>query len=225
MQTNVPFAWSYSALKNYETCPKRYYHLNVAKDIKEPQTQQLLDGNNLHHAFDRYLMVSEKLPIEFMMHKPLLDKIKKAPGNLVAEQRLALTNTFQPAAYFAPNVWLRVVIDCVVTDEERTKATIFDWKTGKPSEDLTQMQLCAATMFAFLPTVVRIKVALVFVAHNKVEPAEFVRDDLAEIWGEILPRVKAVQRARDTQEYPPTPSGLCKRYCPVVSCPYHGKGA
>ena len=31
------FAWSYSKLKNFETCPKRSWHLDVARDIKEPE--------------------------------------------------------------------------------------------------------------------------------------------------------------------------------------------
>ena len=29
-------AWSYSSITLFDQCPKKYYHLRVAKDIKEP---------------------------------------------------------------------------------------------------------------------------------------------------------------------------------------------
>ena len=33
-----------------------------------------------------------------------------------------------------------------------------------------------------------------------------------------------MEEAYRTTTYPPKPSGLCSSYCPVTSCPYHGKG-
>ena len=102
-------------------------------------------------------------------------------------------------------------------------ATVVDYKTGKVANDTTQLQLMSATLFAFDPQIQRVKAALLFVAHGQMEREEFVRGDLTEIWGEILPRVKLVERARAAQHYPPTPSGLCRKYCAVVSCPHHGR--
>lgn len=221
--TVVPgFAWSYSQLKNFETCPKRYYHLNVLKDIKEPETQQLRDGNDLHKAFEQRIKKGEELPLDLMIHENMLAGIIAAPGKTYAEQKLAMTSSFSPTTWFGKDVWLRTILDCTKINGDT--AVTFDWKTGKPAQDMTQMQLAAATLFCQSPKLMRVKVALVFVNHNKTEPGEFKREDLPEIWGEILPRVKQVEKSRATQEYPPKPSGLCKRYCPVVSCPYHGRG-
>lgn len=221
--TVVPgFAWSYSQLKNYETCPKRYYHYNVAKDVVEPSTSQLDAGNELHDAFDKRLK-GKPMPMGYAQYESLLARILAADGTTYAEQKLAITSAFAPTTFFGKGAWLRTVIDCVKVNG--SVATAFDWKTGKPATDMTQCQLVAATVFIHQPQVMRVKTALVFVNYDKIEPEVFTRDGLTEIWGEILPRVKVVERARATQEYPPKPSGLCKKYCHVLSCPYHGKGA
>ena len=38
------FSWSYTKLKNYETCPKRHFHYDVRKDIKEPEGEARREG-------------------------------------------------------------------------------------------------------------------------------------------------------------------------------------
>lgn len=224
MSTTVgkPFAWSYSQLRNFETCPKRYYHYNVQKDVVEPQSTMMVEGNALHHHFEMRLK-GTPLPMGYGQYESILARILAADGTTYAEQKLAMTSSFTPVGYFGKGVWFRTIIDC--TKHNGDKATVFDWKTGKVSQDITQLQLMAATVFCHLPQVQRVKSALVFVANDHVEPATFTREDLPEIWGEILPRVKLVEKARQSMEFPPKPSGLCKRYCAVVSCPYHGRGA
>lgn len=216
-------AWSYSWLKNAETCLKRFYHYNVAKDVKEPETQQLRDGFALHSAFEARVKHGTPLPLGTTQHEPLMAKLIAAPGQTYAEQKLAITAEFKPVAFFGKGVWFRTVIDFAKINGPL--ATIIDYKDGRPKEDLTQLQLMSATMFHHMPSIERVKAGLVFVNHDEVKPAEFVREDLPEIWSEILPRVRAVEKAIQTQEFPPKPSGLCKSYCSVTSCPFHGKGS
>jgi len=40
-----PITWSYSSLALYQQCPKKYYHLKVAKDIKEELGEAIVFGN------------------------------------------------------------------------------------------------------------------------------------------------------------------------------------
>jgi hypothetical protein len=218
-----PFSWSYSQLKNFETCPKRYYHYNVLKDVVEPESDQIREGNALHKAFELRIKDKAPLPLGMGYHEPVLAKLEKLPGKIYAEQKLALTSSFAPCAYFARgvDVWFRTVVDFAAIDAPN--AIILDYKTGKVQQDTTQLQLMSATVFAADPSINRIKAGLMFTAYGQIEREEYVRDDLTEIWGEILPRVKLVERARASQEYPPKPSGLCKKYCAVMSCPYHGR--
>lgn len=215
------FSWSYSVLKNAETCLKRYAHYNVIKDVQEPETDQLREGNLLHKYFENRVKHGTPLPLGYKHHETLLAKLIAAPGETYAEQKLAMTSSFTPTTFFGRGAWFRTVID--FTKINGATALVVDYKTGKVSEDVTQLQLMAATLFCHDPKLQRVKSALLFVNHGHVEPAEFVRDDLTEIWGEILPRVKLVERARAAQHYPPKPSGLCKKYCAVTSCPHHGR--
>jgi hypothetical protein len=216
------FSWSYSKLKNFETCPKRHLHYDVLRDVKEPESAPMAEGHAVHKAFELRVKEGKPLPLGMVQHEKLLEKIIDAPGDTYPEQKLALNNEFKPVGWFATTAWFRTVVDlCKVSG---TKATVLDYKTGKPNADLTQLQLLSATIFHYLPAVNRVKAGLLFLNHDHIVPAEFVRDDLPEIWSEILPRVKAVEKAQRDQEFPPKPSGLCVRYCAVVSCPYHGRG-
>ena len=220
--------WSFSHLKNVESCPRRYYHYQVAKDVQEPESAELREGNRLHAAFENRLKSAAPLPLGYRQFEPMLARIAASPGTLYTEQKLAITGRFEPCSWMSKSVWFRSVSDCAVHAGERM--TVFDWKTGKPPRaygdaDHTQLQLMAATFFAHMPEVERVRAALVYVHHDATSQAEFTRADQAEIWGEILPRVNELQRMRMQNAFPPKPGGLCRRYCAVSSCPYFQKGA
>ena len=58
-------AWSFSSLKTFEQCPKKYYHLKVAKDYEENfNTEAMRYGNEYHKAAEDYVggVVSELDP-------------------------------------------------------------------------------------------------------------------------------------------------------------------
>lgn len=214
------FAWSYSALKNFETCPKRHYHISVAKDVVEPESDALREGNALHKAFDARLSRKTPLPLTFAVYESMLAKIEAAPGDTVSETKMAITEEFQPSPFFGPKAWLRCVVDCAKINGD--EARVFDWKTGKPKEDSTQLAIMAAAIFAHQPQVQRIKAGLVFVAYNEVIMEGFSREKMVEIWNDLLPRVNALRASLATTSFPAKPSGLCRRYCPVRACPHHG---
>ena len=48
-------AWSYSSLKTFEQCPKKYYHLKVAKDVKDKGSSAMFYGNEVHKAAEQYM--------------------------------------------------------------------------------------------------------------------------------------------------------------------------
>ena len=43
-----PITWSYSNLSLYQQCPKKYFHLRIAKDVKEESSDALTFGNEIH---------------------------------------------------------------------------------------------------------------------------------------------------------------------------------
>ena len=217
-----PFSWSYSRLKNFETCPLRHLSYDIDKSVVEPESDQLRQGNQLHEHFRARIAEGKSLPLGYGQYEPILARLVNTPGAKHTEQKLAITSGFKPAAYFAKTAWFRTILDYVCMRDDGV-AVVVDFKTGKPNADFTQLQLMAATLFHHEPKLQRVRAVLLFVGYDHTERAEYVREDLPEIWGEILPRVKLMQEARAAQAYPPRPSGLCKRYCAVRSCAYCGK--
>lgn len=103
--------WSYSSLTAYETCPRRYYHTRVAKDIVEPETQALTWGNAVHKALELRAKENKPLPTGMEHWEPLIAKIIGAGGEVFTEKQIALTKSFTPCDWFADDVWVRGVVD------------------------------------------------------------------------------------------------------------------
>ncbi len=220
---NIPgFTWSYSVLKNFETCPRRYFAYNVARDVSEPESDAIKQGHAVHAAFSARVTEGTSLPLGMGMHESMLAKLADAPGEIHTERKLGLSSSFAPTSFNGKGIWFRIVLDYVNIRPDGN-ATVIDYKTGRPDTDMTQLELSAATLFAHDRKIQRVKTALVFTAHEQIEQAEFVRAQTTEIWSGILPRVNKVVQARQKQDYPPKPGGLCRRYCAVASCPFHGK--
>lgn len=215
-----PFTWSYSMLREFENCPKRLYHLRIAKDVVEPESDALREGNALHKAFDDYLRFGKELPLQYGRFEGMLSKLRNAPGNCTAETKLGIGRSLIPVAYFGKEVWLRGIIDATVVNGDQ--ATVFDWKTGKPAEDTTQLAINAGLIFAHRPSVQRIKSALVFVNYDETIQETYTRETIAEQWNDLIPRAKAMEDAVRLTSFPPKTSGLCKRWCPVKQCPHCG---
>jgi len=217
------FTWSFSALSAFSTCPKRFFHYNVIKDIQEPESSALREGSEMHRAFEARVRDGTRLPMPYVQHEDMLAKLVEAPGTTYAEQKLGLTKEFQPAGFFSNNVWFRTVIDfCKV---RATSAVVIDYKSGKVTDDDTQLALMAATIMHHEPEVETVKTAFLFANRDTLVSRVFKREGLSEIWGGILPRVAKLEEAAQREEYPPKPSGLCVKYCAVTSCPHHGTGS
>lgn len=217
------FSWSYSRLKNYETCPKRHYHYDIAKDITEPETFAMSEGHAVHKALELRISKNKSLPLGMGQYEKTMKTLAGLPAEIYVEQKLALTRDFEPVAFFGSGVWFRTVADfCAVKGRN---AAVIDYKTGRPQADMTQLQLLSATIMHHMPSVQSVQARLLFLNHDRSEKAEYTRDELPGIWGGILPRVRRLQKAVVDQEFPPRPNGLCVRYCAVTSCPYHGRGS
>ena len=116
------------------------------------------------------------------------------------------------------------------------KAYLNDWKTGNSDTYLDpetntwktsseQLKLTAAVLMAHYPLVQHVKLDFVWLKEDFWTTDLVSRPDLPSLWQRLLPRVDKMKLANATGVYEPTPSGLCKRHCPVKSCQYHGRGS
>ena len=218
-------AWSFSRIKSFEDCPKAFWHVSVKKDIPFQETPATKEGKETHLSIASYLKGEIKnLPLHLRHHEPFFTKIKNAPGEKIIEQQIALnarygiTDWFAKANHPSGEAYLRVISDCTILNGEH--GVIFDWKTGKRSDDFTQLKLTAATTFLLAPEVKSIKVAFYWMKEKAAPSRELTRDEAPEVWNEILPRVQRYQEAHDTNSFPARPGKNCK-WCPVLSCPYN----
>jgi Protein of unknown function (DUF2800). len=55
-------AWSYSSIKTFDQCPKKYYHLKVAKDVKDIPGEAALYGTAVHEAAEHFVKDGTPIP-------------------------------------------------------------------------------------------------------------------------------------------------------------------
>lgn len=219
------WSWSYSKLKNFEVCPKRMYEMDIAKNYVEELDPNgaLAWGNRVHDELKRTLQGGALSADLQPLLQHWVDRVKAGPGQLLVEQKYAITRMFQKTAYFADDVWYRGIGDVVRID--RDLALVLDWKTGKILEDSVQLMLMAQCLFAHYPALRYVRAEFVWIKDDCTSPELFSRQEVADQWVGLLDRVNDMEQAAKAMNYPPKPNRLCKNYCAVTSCPFHGKGA
>ena len=216
------FSWSFSKLKSFETCPKRYYEVDISKHYAD-DGEAMKWGNKVHDDFKVALMAKTPLPADLAPYQHWIDSTLAGPGELLVEQKFAITKDFQPTEYFGPLVWYRGVADALKIHGPVAK--VRDWKTGGIKVDSTQLMLMAQCVFAFHPEVQRILAEFVWLQDDCSTPEWFNRRDMATNWLGLIERVKVLEAAHKGMDFPPKPCGLCFKYCPVQSCPFWKKGS
>lgn len=216
-------AWSYSALDSFETCPFRHYKTKVSKEVKEPQTEALTWGNTVHKALELRVTKGAPLPDNMQIYEPIALTVynKGRLGKIEAEQKMALTKSYQPTSWFAKDVWVRGITDFTITKGD--KAFIGDWKTGKPSAGSAQLRLTAAMTMHHKPYINVVCNTFLWLKTGGVTSETFSREDIPAIWQEFAPRVARLEAAHEENKWPKKPSGLCRSWCPCTSCEHHGK--
>lgn len=215
------FSWSYSRLKNFESCPKRHWHLDIARDIKEEEGEALIWGNVVHKALAERVQQGKPLPKPMDQYEKWAERILTGGGNILVEQKLAITKEFGATSWFGDDAWYRGIGDVIKI--VGPVALIVDYKTGKILEDGSQLALMAACVFAHHPDVKKVRSEFVWLKEDATTRADFDRDGMAKIWRDLWPRIEALEHAHKTITFPPKPGALCKRWCPVTVCPHHGE--
>lgn len=215
------FAWSFSRLKNYETCPKRHHEVDILKTFKDKGGEALEWGTQVHEGFAKSLSEGTPLPAELTAYQHWVDRVKDGPGDLYVEQKYAITKDFAKTSWFAPDAWYRGIGDVVRIDGP--VGLVLDWKTGKITVDSVQLLLMAQCIFSHFPTVQKVRSEFVWLKDDCSTPEVYTKQDVADGWYGVLARLEDLERAHLLQSYPPKPGFLCKRYCPVTICAFHGK--
>ena len=214
-------------MKNFEVCPKRHYEIDLAKNYKEPEGEQLRWGNFVHKALaDRCGPSRTQLPSDLLAAMPYAEawaaKVLGTGGDVYVEEGLAMSKEFTSVGNFDANVWLRVKCDFmrVVGDV----ALAVDWKTGKILEDSVQLALTAAVIFAKFPQVKAVRSTYVWLKDDCESSETFHKEDMPARWRSLWHRSDAMEAAHTDTHYAPAPPGNRRTRCAVTTCPHNGKG-
>lgn len=218
MKPRRPFAWSYSALNDFETCPKRYAEVKVFKSVKEEPSEAALWGQRMHQLVADYLCGRGDLPEVLEVFRHTCDTIKKMDHRLfLVEHKMAFDRKMRLLDdFFHPNAWFRGVVDVAVVAENWRDVLIVDWKGGRPKEDFTQLKLFAKMLFSAFDSLDRALVGFFWAKTGKASKQAFRRGEIDQWWEEeLLPRVRRMELAYNEGRFDPRPSGLCGKWCPV----------
>ena len=109
--------WSYSKLKNFEACPKKHFHVDLAKDAAEPEEENeaMMFGNQLHKAFAMRLG-PKKVPLgsafaKYEVHAQRVEKNVTSGDILLVEQKLAIREDYGPTGFFDNDAWYSGIAD------------------------------------------------------------------------------------------------------------------
>lgn len=218
-------AWSYSSITLFQQCPKKYFHLRVEKDVKEPETEVLIYGKRVHEAAELYIKENKPFPPEFSQFEPPVKKLKEMPGEKHCEIKMGLTERGEPCGFFDQGVWMRGVADLIIVDG--TKARIIDYKTGKSSKyaDTKQLDLMALCTFAHFPEVEEIKGGLLFLVCSDLIKRSYTRADVLGIMRQWTENYSWLSKTYEEGVWNPKPNFSCRSFCPVTSCPHNGRNS
>ena len=218
-------AWSYSSIKTFETCPRKYQAEKVTKEVPFTDSEATIYGKELHLAAEEYIRDGKPIDPRFGFIQPYLDKLLDIPGQKHCEMKLGVkkqNGRLKACDFFDSDVWFRGVADLVIIDD--TLGWVVDYKSGKSAKyaDTRQLALMAAALFLKYPELERVKASLLFVVSK-----EFVKDKYEKEYGlSIFSELNGLLTAREAAYYNdvwnPRPNGLCRQWCAVKSCPHSG---
>ena len=218
----MALAHSYSSIKDFEGCPRRYHEVRILKKFKSKDTEATLYGTAVHKAFEDYIKDGVALPAAFEAYRQFVDPLAQLDADIRCEEKMGIRADFSPCGFFDSDVWFRGIPDYLAISRSGKVARVADYKTGKSSRyaDTAQLELMAAMVFIHHPSVERVKGALLFVVVGDIIKAEYTREQLPEILSKWAGRAAAIEGALDVGVWNPRSSALCK-FCPVSSCEHH----
>jgi hypothetical protein len=217
------YTWSYSSLDLFNQCPHKYYRLRVKKDIKEPPTEHLSYGLDVHKAAEEFIRDGVPIPEKYSYIVPALVKLRDYEGDKLCEYRMGLTRNLDPCEFYDKEVWWRGIADLIILQGDTAK--IVDYKTGKSSKyaDTKQLELLSLAVFKHFPQVKHIKAGLLFVVANDFIKGEYHSEKSHVYWERWLTGTARLEEAFKVNVWNPRPNFTCSKWCHVKDCVHNGK--
>jgi CRISPR/Cas system-associated exonuclease Cas4 (RecB family) len=207
---------SYSALKQFETCPRQYHEVRVLKKHPPQETEATIWGKKVHEAAELYVRDNAPLVFDFP-GQDMVRAVADLKGEKHCELEMAVNDKLEAVAFDDPTAVLRGIADVVVING--ITARVLDYKTGSDKyPDVAQLELMALMVFAKFPEVEKSHGALLFLKCNNMVQKITKREDSQRLWAGWFSKLNRVESAHEVGVWNPKSSGLCAGWCVVETC-------
>lgn len=217
-------AISPTKLQTFKTCPYQYYAKYVSKEVKFADTPHTVFGTAVHANIENHLVFDAPLSPLLAQMKPIFDRAK--PYLLGAETPLAINRQHIPVETknkftMYKEAWLHCIVDAIYADGKGKRLIAIDWKTGKESDARIQgdiIKLCMASKYPYFE-----QYEVIFVYLFKGGATRTIYRPKEQRLVQLYEDIAELEEAEKSKHFPPTPNGLCKKWCDVLSCPHNGR--
>lgn len=220
------FSWSYSAINDFFTCPRKYAASRFYFTVPYVESAAMREGNKVHKVLEDYIREQVPIPTEYKQYQKYADVLlaaaKKQDLIIVPESEFAISQRMQPTGWFSNDAWGRGKLDVLMLTQDKKKAWIYDWKTGKPKDDRMQLHFFAVFLSWFYPFVREVVVRNIFLKYDSIDGETISHMDFPKMQGDLFHKIERIQRAWEAENFPAQPSGLCKNHCEVYTCEHNG---
>ena len=217
--------WSFTGLKQAETCLRQFHEVRVLKNYPyEATSDEAVWGRYVHKAFEDRQAVRKELPQDLSQHEPFMQRLEGWEGFFFTEQKVALDKQLKPVNFFGGDaVWWSGIIDYTKIHNEEHRGRIVDYKTGKRRPEPDQLIQNVLWGFAEYPEINVFDCMFYWTqeAHleeKAVDRYVYSRDQIPELWSRFVAPLGRLFEAYKTDTWPAKPNGLCHGYCPHVKC-------
>lgn len=216
----MTYPWSYSSLKTFQQCPKKYYHLKVVKDVKDIGSDATVYGKSLHKIAEDYIKDGTAIPPQFAFMQETLDALNNIAGNKYTEIELGVINhngKLSACGFFDKRAWYRGVADLLIINGN--EGYLVDYKSSKNAKyaDLKQLDLLAAAVFVNYPKLTSLKSALLFIVSNEFVNTNHIANHTSLYFEHVHFDLERLETALETNVWNAVAGPLCG-WCPVKTC-------
>ena len=209
-------AWSYSALKTYETCAYRTYIAKV-KRVKEDYGPAAERGTRIHDEAEKFVRheLGDEVPDSLRKFSQNFLELKQlfADGKVQTEGEWGFTLSWEPTGWISPDTWARVKLDALVSETD-TSARVIDYKTGKQAGNeiahSQQALIYAIATFFMFPDLEIVNTELWYLDHGTMMEQTYTRDEAMIFMPKLHERAITMTTAT---KFPPNPSTYNCRWC------------
>lgn len=211
-------SWSYSRLKNFESCPYQAY-LRYGERRPEPSSidrSHAERGIAVHTDAENYVKgVIQELPASLKKVSSQMEMIKAAyeGGRVSVEEEWGFSSDWTPTGWMSADCWVRIKLDAFIRDD--TVGEAIDYKTGKKFGNeiahAGQGQLYMLAGFVKYPEIDKIRTRFIYTDHGQEVTREYTRDQIPKLLKHWHDRGIKMTEALI---FPAKPNKVNCRFCP-----------